>query len=347
MPDERFEFGHLTLRFVFQETLTGGPPGDWTFSPVTEITTLHGPPLLARDSDGNCHVLVPIDDNETLDSDDKSVGVYLAAQMLTVDDELGRYVDLRCEEPDLEDEFFVLAEMALQELNSGTPAVLACRRVLERFRALLRLRLVSGVDTGRTAGLIGELLWMRQIASVNPEAALRCWQGDRGGTHDFVNGANAVEVKATLAKEGLSIAISSLDQLEASEPGTLHLYVVRLEHHPGGPGETVPGLIDSLVSLGVGRSELLNRLADSRTYHYLESDRDRFESAAYELVEEHLFIVEEGFPCLTRRQLREELSGRVTGISYHIDLVDLDQFAVETAACADVVAGFVAGLAND
>jgi hypothetical protein len=184
---------------------------------------------------------------------------------------------------------------------------------------------------------------MRQIASVNPEAALRCWQGDRGGTHDFVNGANAVEVKATLAKEGLSVKISSLDQLEASKPGTLHLYVVRLEHRPGGPGETVPGLIDSLVSLGVARSELLDRLADSRTYHYLESDRDRFESAAYELVDEHLFIIEEGFPCLTRLQLREELSGRVTGINYHIDLVDLDQFTLEPMACADVLSGLVAG----
>ena len=99
MPDEGFEFGHLTLRFVFRDTLTGGPPGDWTFSPVTEIPTPHGPPLLARDSDGNCHVLVPIDDNEALDTDDKSVGVCLAAQMLTVDGETGRYVDLRCEGP--------------------------------------------------------------------------------------------------------------------------------------------------------------------------------------------------------------------------------------------------------
>ena len=335
---------HASVKHLFAEVLAGSrESGDGRLYQVGDVSTSEGSAHLGRDPDGACHVLLPIGAREPLDADRSSDGVHFAAVTWMIDGDLVRCADLHCTDREFENEFFLLAVMVLNEVRTGTAPITACRRVLDRFRALLRQRREAGIDRTRTAGLVAELLWMQKVAEIDPGAALASWQGDSGGTQDFVNGARSVEVKATLSRDLLTVSISSLDQLEVPGDGELHLYVVRLDHRPGGTGETVPGLIDSLSRAGVPKAALLDRLAGSELYNYLEIDRDRYEKEAFTVVDEYLFRVGPGFPRLTRDQLRDDVSTRVLGIGYQIDLVDLDEHRVDPGAYPSVAAHLAGG----
>ena len=286
-------------------------------------------PHLARDANGDAHLLIPTGEDHQLDEDGGSSGIGLSTRQWDLAGRSHPCVDLHCTLTHLQTEFSTLLVMVLDELQTGRDPLESCRHVLARFRELLRLRHQASVDTAKAAGLFAELLWMSRVAGHSPHAALGCWRGDSGGTHDFATTDHAVEVKATLARETLNIPISSIDQLEPPRGGTLHLYVVRLDTEPDPDALSVPELIDRLTSEGVDRTDLLDRLAESTLYHYLDIDRGRWEAEQFTVADEYLFRVDDDFPKLTHSELTSDLSDRVVDIDYEVDLLDLDGHMVQ------------------
>ena len=101
------------------------------------------------------------------------------------------------------------------------------------------------------------------------------WTGPTEALHDIQRDGDALEVKGTLNREGVTVEIHGLRQLEAPAGGTLHLVVHRLEH-AAAQGISVPDLVRSVIDLGVSRHEFVRLLG---RYGYDMADEEETPSA--------------------------------------------------------------------
>jgi hypothetical protein len=116
---------------------------------------------------------------------------------------------------------------------------------LDAWRRFLRERR-SGLSRSETVGLIGELLVLIELLTVEPDA-LTHWKAPDDGLHDFEFTGHALEVKTSLGAAS-SIRISGLDQLETSGFRRLDLVHVKLIEAPDGASlESIISRIRSLI----------------------------------------------------------------------------------------------------
>lgn len=184
-------------------------------------------------------------------------------------------------------------------------------------------------------GLVGELIVLRRLLATD-QSMLAAWTGPSGGRHDFRRGSAAIEVKATLRSDarGRSVRISDLDQLEPPSGGTLHLYLVRLER-------AMEGVISirSLVNeIAAGLSPASREAFGSLIAGMDIEDADYI--TCFELKEEVVFSVAEGFPCLTGAKLSlQKLDPGVSKVTYDLALEAAQGFEVPREAAIDCLAG--------
>jgi hypothetical protein len=213
--------------------------------------------LAALDSDGQKHLLIPVAYPDVAE-DHSSQGVLLGERELLVSGRSVCYADLHCRIPALDLVFERLLDDVLARVQyDPTAPVEACRSALDDWRALLRTA-SEGISRDTVVGLVGELEVVRLLGAGSPAAALDAWRGPTRSVHDFVLGEAELEVKATASVDGGTISISSLDQLDPTLVGELHLVVVHVK-----PDETAPTLderIDQLIALGLPRNGLLTRV---------------------------------------------------------------------------------------
>lgn len=171
---------------------------------------------------------------------------------------------------------------------------------------------------GREAevGLFGELVMLRLLlaSGLPPTKILDSWQGPMDGTHDFVLGQGAIEVKSTIAPVGFSATINSLEQLDESLVSPLFLACVRMPLQEN--GITLPQLI-SEIRASLGLDPVLVSLFESRLLHagYLHSHSDLY-SRKYAPCAPSIFPVNGIFPRITRRTV---LAG-VRKVRYEVEL---------------------------
>lgn len=98
-------------------------------------------------------------------------------------------------------------------------------------------------------GLFGELSVLKMIleALASPIVALESWHGPLDGLQDFLIGTGAIEVKSTVAVNGFSATIGSLEQLDDSLVQPLFLAGIRLSLDSY--GRTLPEFITELGGL--------------------------------------------------------------------------------------------------
>jgi hypothetical protein len=146
-------------------------------------------------------------------------------------------------------------ERAPGEPEDQAVAVLA---VLDEWRSCFAE--MGGPPARETlTAVVGELLLLCDVASIDASDLLSTWVGPRGGRHDLRRGPVAVEVKTTRAHTARIVTVHGEDQLVAPDGGTLYLHFVRLEE-VAGLGVCVVDLVDELVGLGVHRLELFDAL---------------------------------------------------------------------------------------
>ena len=177
-------------------------------------------------------------------------------------------------------------------------------------------------------GLFGELLWLKRFAQINAEATLGIWAGDNRSSKDFYSTSNAIEIKTTVIDDNLTVKINSHQQLTPGENQNLYLVLVRLKEEFSDDARTVPSLIDDLIDLGIDKNLLLDRLANSDTYPYLEIDRDLYKGSYFAVDEELVFSVIDGFPAITTNDFDVDLLKRIEGLQYSISLKGLEQYQV-------------------
>ncbi len=306
----------------------------------TGVAIAAGHVLLGLDAEGGRHLLVPLPLGEQLREDRTSQGVRIVERTFLDGERSLRFADVACRLPHLVELFDVLVDEMLDSLElrpaSGHGA---CRVVLERWRELLereRERLLGGEQL---AALLAELWYARKVVEHDPARRLDFWEGPHGGRHDLRRGGTALEVKATLVREGLSVEIHGQEQLEPPEGGQLYLAVMRLERVER-DGLSVPVLVRHLLDSGVERHQLIGlldrvgyRLADSLAYEHLQ----------FRILDHKLYLVDEGFPRIIRSSF---VSGNVPPgvlrLRYHVDLAGESPQALPADALDTIVARLAA-----
>ncbi|MGZ4249144.1 MAG: PD-(D/E)XK motif protein [Solirubrobacteraceae bacterium] len=284
----------------------------------TDVRVPQGPVLLGLDVEGHRHLLIPHGPSAHVLEDRGSRGVQILQRDLLDAGRLRRFADVHCLAPHLNELFSAVADEMLVAIRAAPDdSVRVARRVLDRWRELLRPLSPRLLGTQQIAGIFAELLVLTEVVRQDPARRIDCWTGPSKGRHDLRRGATAIEVKATLAREGRLVEIHGIEQLESPTGGELALAVVRLETAPE-TGRTVGQLRAELVELGVSEHELLKALAQAG---YLVGDEEAYEHLRYVVREHRTYAVDEVFPRLVGSSfVSGKLPAGVLRVTYVVDL---------------------------
>lgn len=245
----------LTYAALGQAPIPGAPD-----LRVQVLSGTEGRIRLGLDEVGREHLLVPSPSAPARQSGIAAIST--EHRQLDISGERRRYLDVACLRDELVEVFdhFVaaIAEHTTPDLSDLGPVVAT---VLDRWRTFFT---AAGAPPGRDtlAGILGELLVLRDIALANAIDVLNAWVGPRGARHDFRRGDAALELKTSLAHTSRVVSIHGEDQLLAPHGATLHLQFVRLEEGAD-LGTSITDLLDELVGLGLPRLELIETVARS------------------------------------------------------------------------------------
>jgi putative PD-(D/E)XK family protein DUF4420 len=276
-----------------------------------------GPPLLGIDAAGQRHLLMPIPSGARVVEDTRSGGVQIVAHQLIDRVQLRLYVDVVCRKPHLHELFSVLASEIVAQLGreAGQPDLVS-RSVLDRWRELLEAEPSEELSFKKLVGLFGELWHLRELVRCNP-LAVGCWMGPSGARYDFVGRDLALEVKSTTARYGRLFEIHGEMQLEPPAGGNLYLAANKLEEVPAG-GESAGDLVESMVSMGADRHDLLARLGVGGIH---PDALERLGERRFRVIENRVYAVSVGFPRITSASFASgALPAGVLKLRYEIDL---------------------------
>lgn len=196
---------------------------------------------------------------------------------------------------------------------------------LDAWRQFLRDR-HDGLSRSDTIGLIGELLVLEQLLTIDPDC-LPLWKSPTDGLHDFQINGHAIEVKATLGPAS-TVTISTLDQLDASGLHRLDLFHVRLIEVPSGRP-----LRDIIADVGGILPDASRRAFENAVLSRgLVPDDDAARmSPKIQLRSIDAYTVSEGFP----RLLRATLPLAISDASYTLEVRGIAAFTVDPTTVLD------------
>lgn len=266
--------------------------------------------LFGADSTGNRHVLAAIPQDYAVTP---QLGDVIQLRDWTDKRTGGRFLDLVCLSDPLASVFAALADniVGRVSLNREAPhsAVLGA---LDDWRRLLRPARSLSEEASR--GLFGELTVLGWLADINPHYAVDVWTGPESQTHDFMTAHGDLEVKSS-AREGHSVSISSLTQLD--QVGDAPLVLVRVQVESSPQGKNLGAMVDELVARGCLRASLVEKLEKAGFLLGVDSDEYHFVLPSVPLS----WLVTPEFPGLRSTDLPEARRAAITRVSYNLELV--------------------------
>jgi hypothetical protein len=164
-------------------------------------------------------------------------------------------------------------------------------------------------------GLVGELLFLQLIcrAKVPPTIPITGWVGPVRGIQDFVLGSGAIEVKTTIAVNGFTATIDSLDQLDDGKRQPLFLAAVRVRLDER--GLSLPDIIDETRTMITDPFD--KGAFDTKLLHagYLDVTADQY-TRHFVYHQTRVFRITERFPRITRYAV----SPAIIAVRYELDI---------------------------
>jgi len=331
----------ITLEFVSTQWEKLDAEGDLAAAhQFDHIVMPNGSPLILKDLEGLHHFLVPIGDNDKVFEDKRSAGVHVVISKWGFPHKLKRFIDVKCLKPHLNSLFdmIVLEILRKFEINTLEPDR-TCREVISEWRELINKEPVKLPDKNALLGVFGELWALRMMARKNPNS-LNFWVGPQGARFDFVFPDSSLEVKSTLQRKGCIITIHSIHQLEPFSGNCLYLAVFKFEEVPAA-GETIIDLANEIIDLGCDRVMLFSKLANIGITAANINDCSSLRCRHFE---ERFFIIDDKFPSLTTRSLRDnKLPNGIIELIYQIDLSTEPPFPLSEKVVDDLLNKFANG----
>jgi hypothetical protein len=291
-------------------------PGFATRSPV----------YVAIDSRGHRHLLIEVETvNETF-APRGTRGLTVHTEVLRVRDfDAAPYIDLECIEKKHDHTFAAFASDLLGLLKKAKDRRKTVVSCLQRWRSFWLVD-QTGLSREAALGLFGELWLLARWLKPLTAPKLEGWQGPNGARHDFQWQHASVEVKTSaIGASGTAIHyISSLDQLGAPEQGHLFLFSLHVTDDALAAND-VPSLVRHISELLQEDEETLASFSFRLAAAGYSPAHAEYYRRPLRIVAEDLYLVEGGFPRLTRQSFERGIPVGIQEISYCLSM----------AACVD------------
>lgn len=221
--------GDHNLVTIWTVLSQAAPPTDGSLVLAPAASLADGRQVLAGlDRQGDRHVLVPLLASEQF----RNAGQGRALQLRVVQLPEGRFASTICTDRRLDDIFVQFGrELVGSIVNSGKPGR-DMRVAFGRWRSLFSDGPGTRLTRSEEIGLLAELITLRALLELG--GSVDSWHGPSKALHDFRAGPNHLEVKATLAREGLAVTIHGVDQLDVPSGEWLNLLVYRFAESEAG-----------------------------------------------------------------------------------------------------------------
>lgn len=296
--------------------LATNPPSDGIGVAPTGCTVTAGEVLVGVDQRHLRHLLIPLLDGEPARTNTKGRAVHLGR----VRHGSTTYLTVLCLLPELHHDFTRFCRELIDTISSAPSPAKEAAAALDRWRALFsdddrREPLSDEVLTG----LLGELLVVERLLILGAPSDLHFWVGPFNEIHDVRSASHAIEVKATLVREGRIIPISSVDQLQEPSGSDLHLVHTRLTRDPG--GFNLPELRSRVLGSGAQIDQLDRRLNELGV---ATPDLTPYADRRFTVSESRVYDVGGvAFPRLLRSSFKSgDIPAGTLRIAYAIDLTN-------------------------
>jgi hypothetical protein len=209
--------------------------------------------------------------------------------------------------------------------NSNFEISKAVNIVISKWRYFLASPKPSILNQDEIIGLMGELYLLEKLIDKLNIDAIDFWVANKG-QEDFIFESNIIEVKSTL-KDKHEHIINGIDQLllypEKNKFILSLLYCKSFNQN----GVTLPLIIESCSNKLKPYPDKINiffSIIKSRGYDI--RDADQYSEFVFELLRGGYFLVDSQFPKLTKNELKDKLSNRISKIRYTIDMEGLSNY---------------------
>jgi hypothetical protein len=328
--------------FIQLESAAAFIPNEYATKEAS-IATGWGSALLAIDSNGRHHLLLPVEAIGSAPIDQHSSGVHVLPLVLDTKSKSVKtagkaykpnFVAVVCLKENLNDVFnFLAADILKSVVQQPTEPEKAARQVLEKWREFLNRERPLRLADNEVSGLIGELLILEALVALST-ASIMNWHGPDKRRHDFANVSVALEVKTTTARSGWKFEIHGHDQLESPASTPLCFAGIRLQKDPAG-SITLPSLVGRIAASGISAMEFEKKLLDAG---YVSGEAKHYESLRYEEKERRFYLVDASFPRLISLSfLNGKVPVGVENIRYSINLNGTVPIVMEQPALFDLL----------
>lgn len=309
------------------------PPKSGIAVAPTGNSVAAGEVLVGVDHENRRHLLIPLLAGEAARTDTKGRGVHLAR----VNHDSTAYLTVLCLLPELHHVFTQFCRELIDTVEETPSPAKEAAAALDRWRALFsdaeRRGLLS--DEALT-GLLGELLVVERLLALGAPGDLHFWVGPLNEPQDIRSTSHAIEVKATLVREGRIVSISSVDQLQEPPGADLLLVHTRLDRDPG--GFNLPDLVGRALDAGAQRHQMDRRLNE---LGLAAGDLTPYAGRRFTVSDTRAYdVASPAFPRLLRSSFTDgDIPAGTLRIAYAIDLTNepplpLGQEAIDAALVA-------------
>ena len=200
------------------------------------------------------------------------------------------------------------------------------KKIVAQYCNWMRLLQQAGnglLSSSMQKGLIGELLYLNELIDrLGEENALNSWVGPEGSDQDFLMIDGWTEVKTTSISSDY-VTISSLQQLDRSDEGSLVVYFMDKTTSEGSSTISLPEIVDEInkkieyIHKDVFECKLIKS-------GYLNKDKEKYKETRYRLAEMRTYFVDQDFPRLTRHNVPAGISNA----EYKISLALAESFKI-------------------
>jgi hypothetical protein len=277
--------------------------------------------FLAVDHEGSRHLLLPVEGDTEVVTDDRSRGIRALTRPLSVQGQPERqFVDVLCTTISGQDVFNLVATAILTQIAQGGGAADAVQSTLARWRRFWGAAPIGGLTGEEIRGLFGELWFLAAWLLPHGSTQVSHWLGPTGARHDFQWPALALEAKATTTTRGHIHRINGLDQLDPPPDGRLLVFSLRMREEATA-SNTLVSVIEAIAAALVDDSNALDgfemRLAQAG---YSSLEAERYAESRFRVINERLYEVAEGFPRLSATSFVDGVPNGIERIEYEIDL---------------------------